>query len=493
MIGVFPELGGFWMQSLEPDNNPATSEGLFVLVASEVVSAPVLVGDQVRVTGKVRERSGETLIYLEAADDLSIVSTGNSLPAAVELDPPQDNAESRVYYEALEGMLVAVTDPALVVAPTSKYGEYELVRPSWDKARVMKGDPLGLLIFVDDGSSETHLDRSTLPYAVKTGDMVGDLLGPLSFTYENYKIQPIVTPTLILMDVPLPMLEPVGANALSIATFNVENFFDIVDPHPSDPPKPKPAEYRLKLAKTANTLVAMGAPTIVAFQEIENVGVLEDLAEQDMLIDYNYMPVLIEGFDSRGIDVGYLVRGDAASGGATLEGMSQHVAPEGLTSRPPLLITATVHLDSGDQTVYVLNNHFTAMSGGEASTEPRRTAQAEWNVTLVQQLLAERPDAFAVVLGDLNSFYQSRPIDALREGGLRHVYEFVAPDLPYSYIYQGESETLDHILVTPSLYEHLSRVTVLHVNADFPFAVPDDESPQHSSDHDPLVAVFTFD
>ncbi len=30
-----------------------------------------------------------------------------------------------------------------------------------------------------------------------------------------------------------------------------------------------------------------------------------------------------------------------------------------------------------------------------------------------------------------------------------HVYEFVEPERPYTYIYQGESETLDHILITP--------------------------------------------
>ncbi len=85
----------------------------------------------------------------------------------------------------------------------------------------------------------------------------------------------------------------------------------------------------------------MGAPTIVGLQEVENIDVLEDLAEQEAIADYDYQPFLVEGTDSRGIDVGYLVRGDQA----TVEGASAYPAPEGLTSRPPLLITVTLHLD----------------------------------------------------------------------------------------------------------------------------------------------------
>ncbi|MBN2005390.1 MAG: lamin tail domain-containing protein [Anaerolineae bacterium] len=490
VTGVFPKQGGFWIQSPEPDDDPATSEGLFVLVATDIVSAPaVALGDRVRLTGKVREVSGQTLLYLEDGAALTTLSSDNALPDAVELDPPQEKADARTYYEALEGMLVAVTEPALVIAPTTKYGETALVRPSWEISRVMKNDPQGMVIFVDDGSNETHADRSTMPFALKSGDQIADVLGPLAFTYENYKIQPIVTPTLLTAAVSLPTLAPAGIDEFSIATFNAENFFDVVDPHPADPPKPMLDEYQRKLTKVARTVVAMGAPTIIGLEEIENIGVLEDIAAQEELLDYGYVPVLIEGFDSRGIDVGFLVRGDLA----TLDGASQHNAPEGLTSRPPLLITVTVHLASGDQTVNVISNHFTAMSGGEASTEPQRTAQAEWNVTLVQMLLAENPEAWVAVLGDLNSFYTSRPMDAMRAGGLRHVYEFLATDREplYTYIYQGESETLDHIWVTPPLFEHIRRVEVLHVNSDYPPAAPDDDSPEHTSDHDPLVVTFT--
>jgi uncharacterized repeat protein (TIGR01451 family) len=98
----------------------------------------------------------------------------------------------------------------------------------------------------------------------------------------------------------------------------------------------------------------------------------------------------------------------------------------------------------------------------------------------------------AEVLGDLNSFYDSPPLDVLRQAGLRHVFELIQPSRLYSYIFQGESETIDHILVTPSLYEHLVQVTALQVNADFPPPFPDDPSARRTSDHDPLVVLFAF-
>jgi uncharacterized repeat protein (TIGR01451 family) len=486
VIGVFPSLGGFWIQEAETDENPATSAGLFILTGE--LDIPLELGDLVRVSGKVREQSGQTLLEVIATKDIELHSRDNMLPAPVELTPPIDEQDAASYYEALEGMLVQVTEPAVAVGPTSSYGETPLVSTGWDIDRVMKGDPTGMLIYLDDGGPGTHYDLSTLAFPLQSGDLLTHATGPLAYTYENYKIEPIELPTIEPVDRPLPALEPVGPNQFSIATLNAENLFDNRDPHPSDPPQPSGSEYELDLLKMANTITAMGAPVIVGLQEVENIDILEALVKQDAIAEYHYLPYLVEGTDSRGIDVAYLVRSDQA----TVEGATAYPAPEGLTSRPPLLITTTVHLEDGDQTVYVLNNHFTSMSAGEKPTEPRRKAQAAWNVALVEGIQASDPDALVVVLGDLNSFYDSPPLDVLREAGLRHVYESVEPERPYTYIYQGESETLDHVLVTPSLYELLEEVVTLHINADYPPPIPGDPSAQRTSDHDPLVVVFSL-
>jgi hypothetical protein len=108
----------------------------------------------------------------------------------------------------------------------------------------------------------------------------------------------------------------------------------------------------------------------------------------------------------------------------------------------------------------------------------------------MEKVLADHPDAYVAVVGDLNSFYDSRPINTLRQAGMKHVFEIIPEDERYSYIYQGLSQTLDHIMVTPSLFELLNRTEVLHVNADFGPPDPGDPSPIRTSDHDPVVAVF---
>jgi len=488
VTGIFPELGGFWIQEAQTDKDPLTSAGLFINTGDATVA--VAVGDTVQVEGVVRETSQQTQVLIADKKDVTVLQEGGALPAAVELDPPADEAESVAYYEALEGMLVQVSQPALAVGPQSKYGEYMLVLPKHGVTRLWQGDTAqnGIGIMVDDGSAEVHSDRSGLDYVVNAGDQVSKLFGPLAYTFGKFKIEPVTVPTVDPGVVELPTLAATSSDEFSIMTWNVENLFDTREPHPNDPPRPKASEYKLSIAKVANTIVDSGASTIVGLQEVENIGVLEDIAEHEALAGYDYVPSLIEGTDGRGIDVGYLVRGDVAK----IVAESQHVAPEGLTSRPPLLIEVEIETDSGPVTVFVANNHFTSMSAGVEATEPRRNAQAAWNVTVLEGVQKENPEALVAIIGDLNSFYNALPIDTLREAGLQHIFEIIPEVERYSYIYQGASQTLDHILVTPNLFEYLVRTEVLHVNADYAPPEVGDESPMRKSDHDPVVATFSL-
>ncbi len=494
--GIFPDLEGFWIQGLKPDSDPVTSEGLFVFTGATYLGGALQleVGDIVEVHGRVRERSNQTELHITAPEDVAVTGTDLPLPEPVELHPPVGAEAAVAYYEPLEGMLVSVTDPAVAVAPTSKYGEYVLVRAEHGIKRVLRGQETGLFIIVDDGAANRHDDSTTLPYTVRTGDGVGHLVGPLAFTFGNYKIEPLGPPaTIPVVDGPVQELEQPGPDEFSVATFNVENFFDSKDPHrPSDPPKPTRSEYEHKRDQIVETIVALGVPTVVGLQEVENVGVLEDVAAQPGLAGYDYQAVLIEGPSSRDIDVGFLVRGDRA----TVEGVGQYQAPEELFSRPPLMITMTLHTASaGDVTVYGIVNHFISKSGGEALTEPRRVMEAQWNAELVYRILAADPGAYVVVLGDLNDYYDSAPLRALTQGDtsggqLVNVLSALPPEERYSYIFQGVSQLLDHILVTPALEARQLRVDVLHINADYPPPDPADLSPRHCSDHDPVVVMF---
>jgi len=489
---VFPELQGFWIQEAESDDDPATSSGLFVLYGDQEVSElPVMEGDLVQVTGRVREISGQTTLHTSSTESIIVLDEEQPLPQAMTFDPPRENETAQVYKESLEGMLVSVPEQAVVLAPTTPYGEYVLLLDRWDVESVRRGEATGFFIFVDDGSEARHEEQATLPYAVQKGDRVEGVSGPLAYTFEQYKIEPLTDPVIVSEERPLPPLDPLEENQFSVATFNVENLFDNRDPHPDSPPRPNKAEYERKLSKIAEAIAAMGAPSIIGLQEVENIGVLEDLAAVEQLLSFGYQPYLIEGPDARGIDVAYLVRADQV----TVEEANSYPEPTGLTTRPPLVITATVQLDAGSQTVYLLNNHFSSLSSGEAATEPRRSGQAAWNVTLMDQIREQDPEAQFIVMGDLNSFLDTPPLDTLKMAGLRHAYEFFAneEDIPYTYIFQGATQTLDHILMSETLFEQLSSVTTLPIDADYPIAAGDDGSARRVSDHDPLLALFTIE
>jgi hypothetical protein len=486
VTGVFPELGGFWIQSSTPDDNDLTSEGLFIDIDTIALDIPISIGDQVLVSGQVRERSQQTSVIVSNSEGVEVLSQNNDLPQPVELDPPKSMTAATLYYEALEGMLVQVSQPALAVSPTSRYGEYALILSYHKVDRLWQGEDNGFMIMVDDGASDVHYDRTTLDYVIKTGDQVSSLVGPLAYTYGHYKIEPLDTPLITPSSMELPSLESTTAQQFSLMTWNVENLFDVVEPHPSDPPRPRKAEYDRALEKVANTILAAGAPTIIGLQEVENLGILEDLVLLDSLAAYDYQPILIEGTDSRGIDVGYLVRGDQAK----ILDVQQYIAPEGLTSRPPLLVQVSISTSRGKLVIYVLNNHFSSLSGGEIATEPRRTAQAAWNVTVIEKILEQDPGAHIAVIGDLNSFLDTLPIQTLEAGGLIHTFDVLPKEKLYNYIFEGESQVLDHILVTPNLMDLLDQVVILHVNADYPLPDPEDTSPMHKSDHDPVIALF---
>ena len=486
VTGVFPDLPGFFIQNTEPDKRKETSEGLFVNTAELDAFPEVAIGQVVRLYGQVKETSQQTQLLLTDPNDVQVVDETTHLPKAIKLNPPKAEAKAAVYYEALEGMLVSAPGPNRAVSPTSKYGEYVIVPPGHKEVRLWRGQEHGFAIMVDDGSSAKHESSETLPYTVTTGDIIKNIEGPLAFSYGHYKIEPVQAPTVIAAEHPLPELPLVPDDAFALATWNAENVFDAIMPNPKDPPLPTPKQYHLALEKMAATIAQAGFPTVIGMEEIENIDVLTELAAQEAIQGQKYQPVLMEGEDGRGIDVGYLVRGNAK-----ILDVKQYSAPEGLTSRPPLVLKLEVILGDAPQVIYVILNHFTSMSAGVEITEPRRLAQAEWNVHIIKEIIQKQePEAMIAVMGDLNAFFDSKPVQALREAGLKHVLDAIPAKERYTYIFQGDSQVLDHILVTPNLYEHLQDVVILHVNADFPPATPGDTSPIRKSDHDPIIALF---
>ncbi len=91
------------------------------------------------------------------------------------------------------------------------------------------------------------------------------------------------------------------------------------------------------------------------------------------------------------------------------------------------------------------------------------------------------PNANVVVLGDLNDFQFSETLAILEGGVLYSLIDTLPVYERYTYVFEGNAQALDHILVSGSLFGALVGYDVVHVNAEFADQI---------SDHDPQVARF---
>jgi predicted extracellular nuclease len=137
----------------------------------------------------------------------------------------------------------------------------------------------------------------------------------------------------------------------------------------------------------------------------------------------------------------------------------------------------------------VVANHFNSKGGDQPlfgrfqpplrSSEAQRHQQAQIVNDFVDQILAADRKADIVVLGDLNDFDFSTTLELLEGGVLTTLIETLPPSERYTYVFEGNSQSLDHILVSQDLAKFKPVYDVVHVNAEFA---------QQASDHDPQVA-----
>jgi hypothetical protein len=143
------------------------------------------------------------------------------------------------------------------------------------------------------------------------------------------------------------------------------------------------------------------------------------------------------------------------------------------------------------QTFFLITNHFNSKGGDQPLfgrfqpptrvSETQRHQQAQIVNTFVDSILALDANANVIVLGDINDFEFSQTMSFL-EGGVMHALMRTLPQNErYSYVFEGNSQSLDHIVVSDSLFGNPFVYDPVHVNAEF-F--------DQLSDHDPQVARF---
>lgn len=508
---------GFFIQEENCDGDPNTSDGIFVYNAEE--TDVVSVGDYVEVFGYVKEYNDLTEITVNPAD-VSLLSEGKALPKPVALRPPLEEAAAQSYLESLESMYIQM-EQAIIVGPTNWRGETWVIDDSLGLRRVFQADEggYGEVILIDnEGVAEISL-------AARVGDSLANLLGVLDYSFGAFRVQLLSEPLLK----PNPdLFQPcIVEEGLSIATFNVGNLFDDFDDPGTKDQVLTSDEYTRKLRKLALAISSgLGEPDILALQEVENSLVLADLlAQPEIVSDYGW--VWVDGPDPRGIDVALLYRSDLIEileveqlqgctslvDGLGPDGNGNVIHPNNqitcdtdgdgildgnrLFSRPPLSIL--VHLQgSTNQALYarLILNHWKSKAEDTQDKEytlPRRIEEAIFISNLVQEALTTQPDVHLIVLGDLNDYPNSQPIRILEEAGLYNLVARLPLDERYTYIFQGISQVIDHILVSPILNNQLISVCAVHMNADYPeIFVEQEDSLYRNSDHDPLMMRLSF-
>jgi predicted extracellular nuclease len=520
---------GFYIQHESCDGDANTSDGLFVYLGAQeqVVGA----GDWVHVDGVVGEYYGLTEV-ISSATQVVIVSQGHPFPAPVNLNPPYENENARAYFETLEGMYVGL-ELGVVVGPTDSDDRAWLVNADLGIERVFIDDPQGTgeLVCVDDSGIYEITPE------VKVPDRVEDLLGVLDFRGGDYCLQLTAGPTVIPAPEAGPSLSPAAVledESFTLGTFNLANLFDMIDDEGVDDEVLGPTEYQRRLHKRALAIQALGWPDILALQEAENQALLEDLVAQPE-VSGGYGVLIQDGPDQRGLDVALLYRTERvqaldfqARQGCTLlvDGLGPdgngdvndpqneitcdsdgdgHLDGNRLFSRPPLVAHLRACLggclenlpnveDVDEPEIWVIANHWKSKFQDTDQVEftlPRRVEQAQFVAGLVDEILAAEPRAILAVFGDLNDHPNSQPLAVLESHGLQDLLAMVAPSGRYTYLYNGLSQVLDHLLIYPSPWLAPVEVTPLHANADYPYMyLTVTESIHRSSDHDPLQARF---
>ncbi|WP_372766528.1 endonuclease/exonuclease/phosphatase family protein [Lutibacter sp.] len=200
----------------------------------------------------------------------------------------------------------------------------------------------------------------------------------------------------------------------TIAFYNLENFFDIIDDTTKlDETSPimkmnenRAAVYQLKLNNMAKVLSEIGmeeaknSPVIIGVAEIENYRVLEDLVNTSFLKDKQYGIIHYDSPDLRGIDVGFLYQTNFFKPiyHEVFELRLWDNDGYRVYTRDQLLVSGYL----GDELIHVIVNHWPSRLGGEAKSRSKREKAAFLNTQIIAKIKETDPNPKIIIMGDLN-------------------------------------------------------------------------------------------
>jgi predicted extracellular nuclease len=529
--------GGFYVQEEDANDDPASSEGIFVFTGG--TPRAVRRGDHVRVSGTVTEFSN--LTELTQVRSVRVCSSGHSVtPAPVTLP-----VESVAHLERYEGMLVTLPQDLTVSEHFSlaRFGEVVLsangrlpiptavVSPGAEAIAQQDLNNRSRIV-LDDSNNQQNIDPTRYPSGglsasntLRTGYTVHGVTGVLEERFGQYRVQPVGAIDFDASTNPRPSApEAVGGN-LKIASMNVLNYFN-GDGQGGGFPTERGAEDLEEFArqrdKVIRAMLRVDAD-LYGLLEIEN-DPLGGSALEDVVSGLNdEAGAGTFSFIDTGTFGGDLIRSAIVYKPATLTPIGAYklldasVDPRWIDrgNRPALTQTFESNLTGGRFTVSV--NHLRSkgsscdsatspfgdpdVGDGQGNCNKVRTAAA----TALVQWLATDPtgsgDPDFLIIGDLNSYAKEDPITAMVGAGYTDLVGSHLGASAYSFVFGGQSGYIDHALASPDLVRQVTGVTEWHINADEPVALdynknfktpnqvttfyaPDEF---RSADHDPLI------
>jgi hypothetical protein len=517
-------------------SSPGVAVGDSVLVSGTVKDFyPLSSGDSVSTTSNlsVTEIGSPTVIVLahDTARPAAEVISPTTVPDTYAPDLGGGNVESTPvtptrsaldFWESREGMRVEVDD-ARVVGPSNSFGEQYVTTKPTQAATPRGGTEVLAENAIPSGRVEVIPTDGSDP-GVNVGDVFsGATVGPVDYSnFGGYTIAASKVGTVQHNTLDRGVATAQSSSQLAVATYNVENLA------PSNPDS--------KFARLAQGIVTnLAKPDIVAVEEVQdNDGATDDgvVAADQTLTKLTDAVVAAGGprYQWREIDpvndqdggepggnirvvflfnparVSFVDRGSSSVNRSTTgtsvdrshgdpaltlsPGRVDPTNPVWSTSRKPL---AGEFRFRGKE-VIVVANHFDS-KGGDQNADGRfqfpaqasavqRAGQAQVVHDFVARVLDVDRGANVVVLGDLNDYQFSPSVAALKTGTadgsgtpiLSDLITTLPKNQQYTYVFNGVSQVLDHILVSPRVSG--VQYEVVHINAEYS---------DQASDHDPQV------
>ncbi len=461
--------------------------------------------------------------------DMTVVA-----PTRGRVDIKNGTSESDgVFYGVVKGISRPFREPGIDAYDYILLNEKdkEKMKKDYPKIPVFDNNPERLRV-----ESATQLGGQAID--VPAFAEIKNLTGVLHYAYRAYSIlvdagsKPAISN--FVKAQPLPVL---NERQFAVAGLNIENFFDDEDDPDikEDIVTSEAFEKRLKKISLA-IRDYLQSPDVVGIVEAENPATLKKLADrinEDAAAsgkpNPKYEAHLIEGNDGRGIDSGFLVKSSRVKVSETKQygKDDKFVNPVSkkevsLNDRPPLLVKATITDTKTNQPFEftVIVNHLKSFNGyNDEKDAPfvrmKKKLQAEFLAKLVQERLKANPNERIALVGDFNAYQfndgivdmigtiKGKPAakeevinasEDLLESDLINLVDLIKPEQKYSYIFDGNAQVLDHIIINENFKKHINGFGYARVNADFPEIYRNDATRvERFSDHDAAVVYFTFD